>query len=382
MLKKPSCLLALIFVSGVGQAGISCADGPPFIAHLPQGTVELVGVTGDYRPTSQSLWWRPDGVAGPIGSFYAVQKYHSRRPIADDKVRTFLVRIQDLPADASRDPVAGVNSATTAKRGAPTWIAGEGSSAENPAERFTGSPAWSVGGPSGEADAPSRYQGFYPGSHLWEETTVYNMLVARRADGPSPREYRDPSLRPSDYYQAFAAVFAGSAKTTDLRVGVSLGEWETVVARRPDSAGRASFTRDGREWTVMFGGATTRRNAKAEYMTRVAVTSTPLHTYGQWKTRLVAVASDGSEHASWIGEADGSGATMDGNSGVAVFRALPLSSIKEFRLQVRPFHCVEFDNISLRRGQKTAVRVLSAKASDRDANDTSRRGSNTEGGER
>jgi hypothetical protein len=270
-----------------------------------------------------------------------------------------------LPADASRDAVAGVNSATTAKRGVPNWIAGEGACAENPAERFTGSPAWSVGGPSEEADAPSGYQGFYPGLHLWEETTVYRMVDARRADGPFPREYPDPSLCPSDYYQAFSAVFAGSAKTTDLRVGISLGEWETVVTRRPDSAVRASFTRDGREWTVTFGPATTRRNARAGYMTRVAVSSTPLHTYGQWKTRLVAVASDGSEHASWIGKADGAEATMDGNSGVAVFRALPLSSIKEFRLQLRPFHCVEFDNISLQAGQPTAVRALSLKASDR-----------------
>ena len=170
--------------------------------------------------------------------------------------------------------------------------------------------------------------------------------------------YPDPSLRPSDYYyQAFSAVFAGSAKTTDLRVGISLGEWETVVTREPESAGRSSFSRDGREWTVVFGKAITRHNATTGYITRVAVTSTPRYTYGQWKERLVAVASDGSQHVSWISS------TMDGDTGVAVFRNLPLSSIKEFRLQVRPFRCVEFDNISLQSGQKTNVQVVSPDAS-------------------
>lgn len=42
---------------------------------------------------------------------------------------------------------------------------------------------------------------------------------------------------------------------------------------------------------------------------------------------------------------------------------MPLSSIKEFRLQVRPYDWVEFKNVSLQSGQKTDVKVVSPKAS-------------------
>ena len=41
MLRKPSCLLALVLVCGVGQAGVSAADGTRFIGQLPQGTVGI-----------------------------------------------------------------------------------------------------------------------------------------------------------------------------------------------------------------------------------------------------------------------------------------------------------------------------------------------------
>lgn len=327
-----------------------------FIARLPQGTVELVGVTEDYRPTQESRWWRPDGSAASIGPFYAVQKYRSPLLIADDKVRTILVRIENLPADASRDSVGGVNFSTTAHRGVPHLVAGEGPR-ENPGERFTGSPSWSVGGPSAGPDGPSHYDS----THLWEETDVYLVREARRAYGAPAPTYGDFSRGPSDcYYQAYSTPFAYLAKTTDLRVGISLGEWDTVVTRKPGSAGLARFSREGREWSVLFGKPTVSHSTITGYTTRVAVTSTPRHTYGQWKVRLMAVAGDGSQQVSWIGSADGTRSTMDGDSGVAVFRNLSLSSIKEFRLQVRPFRCVEFDNISLEPGQKTQVTVISS----------------------
>jgi len=45
---------------------------------------------------------------------------------------------------------------------------------------------------------------------------------------------------------------------------------------------------------------------------------------------------------------------------VAVFHDLPLSSIKEFRLQVRPYYWVEFKNVSLKSGQKTDVTIVSS----------------------
>jgi hypothetical protein len=46
-------------------------------------------------------------------------------------------------------------------------------------------------------------------------------------------------------------------------------------------------------------------------------------------------------------------------SRTVVFADLPLSSIKEFRFQVRPYCWVEFKNVSLQSGQKTDVKVVS-----------------------
>ena len=135
---------------------------------------------------------------------------------------------------------------------------------------------------------------------------------------------------------------------TDLRVGVSMGEWETVTSWKPDSEGSSDFKRDGRVWTVAFSKAKTFRNK-----TEITLES-PVHTYGQWNSRLVAEAGDGSEHISRIGGSSGQ------LNGTVVFKNLPVSSIEEFRLQLRSYHCVEFDNISLQPGQKTQVKIISS----------------------
>jgi hypothetical protein len=350
MLRKTSCFLALVLLCGIGRAGISLADEPRFIARLPQGTVELLGVTDGYRPTKESRWWRPDGSNMSIGSFRALQKYPQRKLVADDKFRTFLVGIENLPADASQDPVGGVNPSTTPEgplRGAPNWIAGEGSTAKDPTQYFTGSPLWG-GGTYG---------------HLWVATSVYYGVEVQKAPvrggtRPSKRAPTNPATAYPDqnivprFYRMFAGTFAESSHATDLRIGVSMGAWETVTTRIPTSAGKQIFSRDGREWSVVFDKP---RAILHRTATEVKLKSSS-HTYGQWNKRLVAVADDGSEHASSIG------VDLDGDYGVAVFYDLPLSSIKEFQLQVRSFHCVEFDNISLQPGQKTAVKVISSEA--------------------
>lgn len=352
MRREVRYLLALVLLYGAGPASMSAAEGPPFIAHLSQGTVELVGVTGEYRPSNRSRWWRPDGPVAPIGPFSALQKYHAPVVRGDDKIRTFLVRFENLPAAASTDPVGGVNSTTTPRwrwgiPGARNWVAGYGTTAEHPAEFSTGAPSWNAG------------------THLWEETTVYDVLdaygkrtldharVSQPADADGENLYAYPSAGASHYYKMFTTEFAGPARATDLRIGVSMGEWETVIRWNPDSAGTSSFRRDGREWTVTFSKASEANRASTE-ATTTKVTLKALYTYGQWTKRLVAEANDGSEHVSSIG------ANMGGDNGEAVFRGLPLSSIKEFRLQVRPYHCVEFDNISLQPGCKAQVRVVSA----------------------
>jgi hypothetical protein len=343
MPRKTSYLPALLLLCGVAQAGVSVADGPRFIGRLPQGTVELVGVTY-YPPTNDSAWWLPDGSAASIGPFLPPGRPSRPRVPANQKKLVFLVRFENLPADASRDPAGGIDSYTI-REGDPHAIR----------ERS---------GLSGSGTKRNPSRNLFPGSDLWEATDVYGAVDARGA--PLASNARSPQHaatdranshprndKPVPYYdRMFCGVLRASAPTTDLRVGTSMGAWETVLSRKPDFTGESSFSRDGQKWTVTIEKANTPA-AASPHSTRFIVTSLP--TYGLWNKRLVAVASDGRQQASRIGR------TVGGDSGEAAF-ALSLSSIKELRLQVRPYHWVEFYNISLQSGKKAEVKVFSPDA--------------------
>jgi hypothetical protein len=310
MLRKTRCLLALAWLSGAVQAGMSLADGPPFIGHFPQGTVELIGVTG-YPPTRQSRWWQPDGSAVPPGPFLPQSTDGSRAPTAkrssqrdvdkesahvakglsrpdiDARSLTFLVRFENLPLDAS-------------------W------------------PAW-----RGYASLPSN-------------------VVWKGGSAPVVDHYGKtvPNCK------TFSVSLGASAQTADFRVGVAMGTWETVITQPARSAGRKSFGRDDRQRTVTFKKATPGKSART---TQVELTHDV--PYSEWNLQLAAVADDGSEKACLIGS---SGPLEGRKNAVAVFHDLPLSSIQEFRFQVRPYHWVQFVNVSLRPGQATDVKVVSS----------------------
>ncbi len=155
---------------------------------------------------------------------------------------------------------------------------------------------------------------------------------------------------------AFWAAISASAPTTDLLVGDDMGPWETVISQKPDRAGRRTFSRDGRQLTITFRKATAgfantaqvRLTIPSPSMLTCGVVCATSHVSGELASRLVAVASDGSEHATWI------------QGGRAVFDDLPLSSTKEFRFQVRPYCWVEFKNVSLQSGQNTNVQIVSS----------------------
>jgi hypothetical protein len=280
--RKPGQRQVMIRANGITRVGLELkpqaevkveAKGAHFLGHLPQGTVELVGIT-EFRPTDQSRWWRPDGSAEPLGP-YLPKETHRLHVSADQMGRTFLVRFENLPDDAS-------------------W----------PAWRLDHAPFW-------EGDSV---------------VDAHGNLVANS--------------------HMLSAALGASAQTADLRVGVSMGVWDTVITEKADSANTSSFSRDGQKWSVTFHNATA--GARPD-TTEVALTTTI--SYPRWSTRLVAVARDGSEHATSIG--------YRGGNGTAVFRDLPLSSIKEFRFQVRPYHWVEFKNVALQSGRKTNVEVVS-----------------------
>jgi len=68
--RKPGARQVIIQANGITRVELSLepqtkAGGPPFIGRLPQGTVELLGIT-NYPPTAQSRWWKPDGSAASL----------------------------------------------------------------------------------------------------------------------------------------------------------------------------------------------------------------------------------------------------------------------------------------------------------------------------
>jgi hypothetical protein len=43
-----------------------------------------------------------------------------------------------------------------------------------------------------------------------------------------------------------------SDQTADVRVGVGMGAWKTVITQKANVIGKRSFSQDGQQWTVMF----------------------------------------------------------------------------------------------------------------------------------
>jgi hypothetical protein len=265
------------------------ATGDRFIAHWPQGTVELLGVT-QYPPTEHSRWWKPDGSSADLGPF--LQRPMRWSPSPDKPAFAFLVR-EDLPADGS-------------------W------------------PVWKT----------------EPGGS-WGATRV---LDVHGAEVP--------------HHGLLCVEFSSPTATANFRVGIDMGDWETVVAQPVDRLGTSQYNREGHEWTVTFIKAEATGRV-VDDSTRVRLTSN--EPYGEVRSRLVAVTSDGKEHPAWIG--------YIGENGAAFFDGLALSSIQEFRYQVRSFSWVDFKNISLESGQKTDVKVISSEncaKAEKDDPDTSR----------
>ena len=260
---------------------VSTVDqGTRFIGHLTQGTVELLGVT-NYPPTAESEWWKPDGSPVELGTYLPRAPHNP--PLPRKKSMAMLIRLKDLPADAS-------------------W------------------PAWRIS----------------PSVGFWEG----NAVVDERGET-------------IEGYKMFCPDFEKTAETADFRVGIDTGPWETVITQKPDSLGASSFSRDGGKWDVVFQKA-----IEDQPVGTFKVTFTKTDSYGVWKTRLVAVADDGDEEATLIG--------YRGENGTARFHHTELSSVKEFRFQVRPFDWVEFKYISLSPELKTEVEVVSAGSSEKE----------------
>jgi hypothetical protein len=126
--------------------------------------------------------------------------------------------------------------------------------------------------------------------------------------------------------------------SSSVRVGFAVAEWKTLVRFEPSSG---SSIRDPKtdvpDWEIVFHGAVNSiEGAKATLV------------FGKedrrWKRRLVAVDTNGVEHA----HTDES-TSANGKSSVWTysFRDVPLYAIGEIRLEARPIHWIEFRDIAL-----------------------------------
>jgi hypothetical protein len=85
--------------------------------------------------------------------------------------------------------------------------------------------------------------------------------------------------------------------------------------------------------------------------------TTVVYQYQQkagWESRLIAKGAGEEVAPSRLGQASGIGATW---SASATFDADAVARIKALHLQRRPYHWVEFRNVSLEPGHKTTVEV-------------------------
>jgi hypothetical protein len=408
MWRRTSHLFPLVLLCGVSQTGVSVADGPRFIGRLPQGTVQLMGVT-DFPPTKRSRWWQPDGSAATLHPYRPQHTDPRWQNHGSGKRLTLLVRLKNLPSEQpSKGQGEHDQSSAQASRPAkfpPTtqpspeqgkkdpsaddpWLPAKNLPGEQPSKEQSEHdqsaddawlPAKNLPGeqPSkGQSEHdPSAADARLPAKNLPTEPTYgqdkHDQSTAKLPDTawwiypsppPPPGSYQP--IGGSPYWiissvmdadentvpdcKMFSAVVAASARTADLRVGVSMGTWETVMTRKPDSAGTSSFSRDGQQWTVKFYKPEKFRKTDS---TQVRLALTWREFYAKWDRRLVAVTGDGKQHPAVINY---------GDNASAVFYNLPLSSIKELRFQVRPYCWVEFQNVSLRAGQNTDVKVVSS----------------------
>ena len=85
---------------------VPAAAQSPFVVHLPQGSIEILAVSGD--PGDGASWWKPDGSLGQGKSFNLSPADRSKRPEVQVKEgqrsrarRQIILRGHGLPQDAS-----------------------------------------------------------------------------------------------------------------------------------------------------------------------------------------------------------------------------------------------------------------------------------------
>ncbi|MHC1764195.1 MAG: protein kinase [Verrucomicrobiia bacterium] len=136
------------------------------------------------------------------------------------------------------------------------------------------------------------------------------------------------------------------ARTINAKVGVAAEPWHKLAARHVNAGFSGRLQHGNQEWTLLFQDPVVEAGA----FTRITAAH---NTVQGWETRIIAVDQAGKEHPGRTSfQSTDQLAQTTGE-----FDNLPLSNVKEFRFEIRPFRWAEFRNISLTPGVRTAVEV-------------------------
>jgi beta-lactamase regulating signal transducer with metallopeptidase domain len=128
-----------------------------------------------------------------------------------------------------------------------------------------------------------------------------------------------------------------NSASSKIKLGIASGSWMTLQTKEADFHGVYSKMPVIWHEPTENGGKTIINTA---------------HTKSEMNVRVIAIDKSGSEYAG----SSSSGWENDFESVQTEF-SLPLSDIKEFKFQVRPYDWVEFKNVSLKSGLKTDVQT-------------------------
>jgi hypothetical protein len=129
-----------------------------------------------------------------------------------------------------------------------------------------------------------------------------------------------------------------SVRSASVSVGHALQDWRTIATHDARYQSRQHRLVNDPNWTVNFH----HRPTDTRDGSQIAVVFGPENRL--WSHRMVAIDTNGLEHA--YSNADGT-PVQKLTLWTFTFRQLPLEAVKEFQLQVRPVHWVEFRDIAL-----------------------------------
>jgi hypothetical protein len=134
-------------------------------------------------------------------------------------------------------------------------------------------------------------------------------------------------------------VFPKSVTATKVSVGVGLEAWQTIATHSPARQTSSMMTQAGNpRWEIAFQHA-----ADRDGHAQITVQYGPNDK--RWQVRVIAVDANGRTNSpgGWTQQVEGTDYARTYS-----FHGLLLGEVKEFQMQARPIHEVEFPNVALR----------------------------------